>query len=373
MWAAETIRTEICVTATWDIGKRPKGKGRCVSSCLSWPFHVFCPLDFVYLFVSPIDPNALEKSLSTVLAAYPVLAGRYIDRGARVACNNKGVPLTVADMRGHSVHDIPEDPPKGAWTDIRDLERVADGEEAILTVTLTLFDDGCALGVTMNHGCSDGGSFVAFMQDWSDCHNGRQIPPVLMGLPAEALRLLSEEEAKAFPAEEFTSLKNLLQEYTDASLDKPLRQQKAASGIAPSGRQRLHFSDEALQRLKREAEEGSGHWVSTNEALMANVCTTLLQAAGVPAMAMDNCGIEVSVDLRGKVNAVPHRVLGRAVVNIQLCVDLSTPSTAGGNVHNAMRAELKESNLMFHYEVNIYYLLPYISLHSGMMVNTHLL
>jgi len=122
-----------------------------------------------------------------MLDGYPVLAGRFIDRGARVACNNHGVPLTVATLSGQSIRDVPTDPSKGTFCDVPNLEKVADGEEAILTVTLSLFDDGCALGVTMSHGCADGGSFGTFMQDWSDCHAGKQIEPVLMGYPVEAL------------------------------------------------------------------------------------------------------------------------------------------------------------------------------------------
>jgi hypothetical protein len=101
-------------------------------------------------------------------------------------------------LTGHSIHDIPSDPPKGAFCDIRNLEKVADGEEAVLTVALRLFDDGCVLSVTMNHGCSDGGSFGAFMQDWSDCHASKQIKPIFMELPAKALRVPSAGEVDHF-------------------------------------------------------------------------------------------------------------------------------------------------------------------------------
>ena len=101
-----------------------------------------------------------------------------------------------------------------------------------------------------------------------------------------------------------------------------------AHGAAPAGRQRLHFSGDALRQLKQEAEEGADTWVSTNEALLAHVYLLLLDAAGVQDR--KQCGIAAAVDLRGKVgDVIPPRMLGRAVVNTdaiageELLVDLS--------------------------------------------------
>lgn len=362
MWAEGTDRsdrTECTVTATHCDFQE-------IRSCPSWMFHVFSCLDFTYLFDSPLDADALEKSLSTTLDAYPVLAGRYMNFGARVACNNHGVPLTVATLSGHSIHDIPTDPPKGAFCDIRNLEKVADGEEAILTVMLTLFDDGCALGVAMNHGCSDGGSFGAFMHDWSNCHAGKQIEPVLMGFPATALRVPSREELDRFTGTETSFVKDLLDEYSDPNSTK--RADKAASAAAPPGRRRLHFSHHTLQQLKSEAEEGADTWVSTNEALLAHVYTLLLDAAGVYHNDREKCGIVLSVDMRGKVELIPRRMLGRAVVNTddfggeELLVDLSDPAKAGERVHHAMREELDSSKLLCRHEVGNYFFATHIPL-----------
>ena len=346
MWAEGIVRTERTVTATHC---EPQEIG---GLCASWMFHSFCPLDFTYVFDSSIDADSLEQSLSTVLDSYPVLAGRYIDLGARVACNNQGVPLTVATMSGHSIHDIPSDPPKGSFCDIRNLVKVGDGEEAILTVTLTLFDDGCALGVTMNHGCSDGGSFAAFMQDWSDCHAGKQVEPVLMGLPKNALRVPSEEEVAHFTKKEVSYVQDVLAAYNDPS--STARADKAASAAAPAGRQRLHFSEKHLQRLKSEAEEGADTWVSTNEALLSHMYTLLLDAAGVQNR--EKCGIDCAVDLRGKVGEIiPQRMLGRAVCNVEPVVDMSDPAKAGERVHNAMRDQLDSSKLLCRHEAGTYF------------------
>lgn len=372
MWAAGVERSERTVTAT-ATRCDAKDKDKEVRSCPTWPYHVFCPLDFTYIFASMIDADALEKSLATVLGAYPVLAGRYIERGARVGCHNQGVPLTVATLsatgQDHSIHDVPADPPKGSFTDIRDLENVADGKEAILTVALTLFDDGCVLGVTINHGCSDGRSFATFMQDWSDCHNGKQIAPVLMGLPAKAQRVLSEEEVEKYPKFKMPRVKDLLEEYYADSPEKPMRAAKATSALSPGGRQRLHFSDKALKRLKHEAEVAAGTWVSTNEALLAHVYVRLLQAAGVQNR--ERCGIEVSVDLRGRLGAIPRRMLGRAVVNIELLTDLSDPVKAGAHVHNAMREELEEKSLMLRHEATVYAFEKHIALRLPSPETTH--
>jgi shikimate O-hydroxycinnamoyltransferase len=284
------------------------------------------------------------------------------------------VPFTVATLSGHSIHDIPSDPPKGAFCDIRNLEKVADGEEAILTVMLTLFDDGCALGVTINHGCSDGGSFGAFMQDWSDCHASKHIEPVLMGLPMEALRVPYEEEVDHFTKTEISSVKDLLDEYNDPN--STTRADKAAHGAAPAGRQCLHFSDKTLQQLKSKAEEGADTWVSTNEALLAHVYTLLLDAAGVHDR--KKCGIVIAVDLRGKVGgAIPQRMLGRAVVNTnalageELLVDLSDPTKAGERVHNAVRRELDSSKLLCRHEAGNYFFAHNMSLSGPSPESTH--
>jgi len=226
---------------------------------------------------------------------------------------------------------------------------VGDGEEAILTVALTLFDDGCVLGVTINHGCSDGGSFAAFMNDWSDCHAGKQIEPVLMGFPKQALRVPSEQEVAHFTSKETSFVKDLLEEWNDPN--STTRADKAAHGVAPARRQRLHFSEEALQRLKSEAEEGADTWVSTNEALLTHMYTLLLDAAGV--LDREKCAIDCAVDLRGKVgDIIPQRVLGRAVVYTnanageELLVDMSDRTKAGERVHYAMREQLNPSKLL---------------------------
>merc|ERR1712086_1112222 len=366
MWAEGVVRTERTVTATHceaqEIG----------DLCATWMFHMFCPLDFTYVFDSSIDADSLEQSLSAVLVSYPVLAGRYIDRGARVACNNQGVPLTVATMSGHSIHDIPIDPPKGAFCDIRNPEKVGDGEEAILTVALTLFDDGCVLGVTMNHGCSDGGSFAAFMNDWSDCHAGKQIEPVLMGLPKKALRVPSEEEVAQFTTKERSFVKDLLAEWEDPN--STTRADKAAP-TAHAGRQRLHFSEEALQRLKSEAEEGADTWVSTNEALLAHMYTLLLDAAEVQDR--EKCAMDCAVDLRGKVgDIIPQRMLGRAVVNTnnqggELLVDMSDPTKAGERVHHAMREQLDPSKLLWRHEAGNYFFAHNIAIEGPSPESTH--
>ena len=344
MSAEGVLRAERTVTA-------PHCELEEIDASPTWPFHLFCPLDFLYVFDSHLDVEMLEKSLSAVLASYPVLAGRYVARGARVATTNLGVPLTVATSPG-SIRDIPEDPGKGIYCDVRDLQRVADGDEPILTVVLTSFNDGCALGVTMNHGCSDGSSFSAFMRDWSDVHNGKGVLPMHMGLPAAALRLLSDSEVVGLPQTDFAMLSKLLEEYRSESCEKPMRAAKAAAGVAQAARRRMHFSNEALARIKQQAEKGADTWVSTNEALLAHVYTSLLTAAGVQDRT--RCGITLSVDLRGKIASVPQRLLGRAVVNVELGVDLSDPATAAANIHHALQRELTEDKLLRRHQLGVY-------------------
>ena len=368
MWGVEGIvRTERTVTATHCEFQE-------INSCSSWTSHIFCPLDFTWLFDSQIDADALERSLSAALDMYPVLAGRYIDCGARVACNNQGVPLTVATLSGLSIRDIPQDPEKGAFCDIRNLAKVADGEDAILTVTLTRFDDGCALGVTMNHGCSDGSSFGNFMRDWSDCHAGKQIEPVLMGLSAEARRVPYEAEIEHLTKTDLT--KHFRKVWSEVASNSTKRAECAARGAVPAGRQRLHFSGDALHQLKQEAEEGADTWVSTNEALLAHVYLLLLDAAGVQDR--KKCGIAAAVDLRGKVGGViPPRMLGRAVVNTdaiageELLVDLSDPSKAGERVHNAMRQSLDSSKLLSRYRGVCYFYATAVGLSGPSPQSTH--
>ena len=104
--------------------------------------------------------NDLKGSLSTTLDAFPPLAGRMANKGEYIDCNNAGVLFDVQHKPG-GARDVAAVPAYGVYCHIPDQRRVVKGEDPVLTVLVTVFEDGgVAVGVAFSHAVMDGGSFL---------------------------------------------------------------------------------------------------------------------------------------------------------------------------------------------------------------------
>lgn len=314
-------------------------------------------LDFVYVFEKlPICPQSLETSLCQVLNYYPTLAGRVANKNratvnedghrvCKVLLNNRGVSFSVVTMAG-SVQTVPtmeENVKRGVYCDIPDHRGVIAGDEPLMTVKLTLFENGgCSLGVVMSHLVADGWTFAMFMKDWSDIHNGLEIEPVEYRLPKSVFRMASHEETA-----EIVKSKNLQPTFCGwrgtlfFNVIFPLIIDTVANPTY-TNRTVIHFTDEELQALKASAEASAGTWVSTNEALLAHIHSVMLDAFEMPQHKRQ-LGCVVPCNLRGKIDGCSVRTTGNLVSSPSVTYDLSANGAL--SVHNEMRKELSKKEL----------------------------
>merc|ERR1711982_10297 len=89
----------------------------------------------------------------------------------------------------------------------------------------------------------------------------------------------------------------------------------------------IHFSQGELQALKAHMQKNAGTWLSTNEALLAHLHPLMLEVFSVPLKG--NVGVQMPVNLRGKVDGVGERAMGNNVTLVGFSYDVeSTEKTS---------------------------------------------
>lgn len=280
----------------------------------SYPALAFC--------IKSACPEVLKTSLAKALEAQPALAGRVRPDKKAVILNNEGVPFTVVRSKESSAPKLLEEEELLIYADFRRPNRAMNGLEPLMTVKLTIFQDGSAvLAMCRSHCLLDGSSVWLFIGHWTKLARGEAATPpntdrniVRAILPAtwEEFQKLSEEVSG---------------QRTEGNIKyKMMRWAMRTSTPAIDflffyhswglGRPRIFFSDEELARIKAAATMPKGPscdgWVSTQEALTAYLllvlATNLLpensrgkaaafflldtrKAAGVPANLSLGCGL----------------------------------------------------------------------------------
>ncbi|MGF1430712.1 acyltransferase [Kitasatospora sp. LaBMicrA B282] len=266
----------------------------------------------VFFYRRPLDGAALRAALERTLARYPIAAGRLRkdpDGGYSVHCTDAGVHFVEV----HRAEPLPEHGPDsraGAGLK-RYLHQpnpfsVVDGDAPLLAVQLTrLADGGSVLGVALNHTLADGTSMLAFLESWS--HE-------LRGLPvADPLhdRTLLEQLGTAAPA----AARAANEHYTVAGRLQHLallgRLITRAGKLATVT---VRFEPAELAALKDTAMAdlaGTGRWVSTHDALAAQLWRVLAELRARPERSVESLG--VTADLRARAGgAVPAAYWGNA-------------------------------------------------------------
>lgn len=138
-------------------------------------FGLLGPINTTWMFTEPLDGAAMRASLEKFVGLYPELTGR-IRKGedGKSYCletTNEGLPFTVRRVSG-SAHDYKDGcPPWGRFEDLREPSLMMTGMEPLMSVLVTLFEDGTsALGVSICHGLGDGASLYMLMNAWAEGH-----------------------------------------------------------------------------------------------------------------------------------------------------------------------------------------------------------
>jgi shikimate O-hydroxycinnamoyltransferase len=274
----------------------------------------YTPLTFFYR--GTLDGGALRSSLARTLRRYPPLAGRLerdADGGLSVRCNDAGVCFTEASscdpMRAYG-HRLRAQPVIGDV--VREVSPfgVVGRDTPLLKIRLTrMRGGGSVLGVLISHSLADGGSALAFLENWSREH---------LGLPWEepshdrgaldALGRLSDDPAtrdgRAFVGVGRT--RHLL------TTLRPGLRKRATVTTRFEAAELAAMKTRALGELAELTEADPDAWVSTNDVLTAHLWRVLAELRAHPAEAVQWLGLVVGAR-SGLGGALPSSYWGNCV------------------------------------------------------------
>jgi shikimate O-hydroxycinnamoyltransferase len=252
-----------------------------------------------------LDGASLADSLSRTLRRFPVLAGRLRRDGRgglHVACDDAGVPFVEVDAAGPMPAYGPDHPAH------RDFSRFVEGQSPLwvvdrdtplLTVKLThLAGGGSVLGVCVNHALVDGTSFMEMMESWSREHRG--LPHPVPGHDRGLLDAVGRHAAPGGGSSHFVVLGRM------ETLRFYARIARASLRLET---QVFRLSPGEVRRMKEVASaqlEGTGRWVSTNDAITAHLWKSLAELRGRADDRLESLGLVASVRDRLAPELPPH-------------------------------------------------------------------
>jgi len=302
------------------------------------------------------NSQELKDALSKALLRHPWFAGRLYttatDGGmdGRVVLNNVGVPFTVVRAEEANAPGILEETSMLAFGHLPSITKMMRGEDAVMTVKLTIFRDKSAvLAIARSHALADGTYTWAFINDWAAASLGKAL---------RSDRACSgQESVKTALIEDVTEFKKVIQDSTGIVLEKKWWAPRVVNSLArmmdlafyagfskATARTRLMFSNADLDRIKKAASPPLGStcdgWVSTQEAFAAHILVCLGRAL-IPAGKVDAVtGVDFWLDAR-KMLGLPHDAfigLGFAVFR---CDVERLPEKKLWQVASAIHDELK--------------------------------
>ncbi|MFI6037845.1 acyltransferase [Streptomyces sp. NPDC051315] len=269
----------------------------------------YTPLTFFYR--KTLDGEALRDSLARTLLRYPLLAGRLerdADGGLSVLCNDAGVRFTEAScpdpMREYG-HLLRAQPVIGDV--VREVSPfgVVGRDTPLLKIRLTqMRGGGSVLGVLISHSLADGGSTLAFLENWSREH---------LGLPWED------------PSHDRRALDALGRPSDDPATRAGRvfvgvgRMRHLLTTLRPGLRRRVtvttRFEAAELAAMKSRALgelTDAGAWVSTNDVLTAHLWRVLGELRAHPDEVVEWLGLVVGAR-SGLGDALPSSYWGNCV------------------------------------------------------------
>ncbi|KAL5550062.1 hypothetical protein UlMin_000238 [Ulmus minor] len=184
--------------------------------------------------------NSLKQSLSTALVHFPALAGRLstnADGHVHIVCNDEGVDFIQAKAKLLSVHSIlTRDDVPDCFKEFFAFDRTLSYSghyKPLAAVQVTELADGVFIGCTVNHAVTDGTSFWHFFNTFAEiCKGAKKIsksPNFIRNTVFNSPAVLLFPEGG--PSITFSG-------------EEPLRERI------------LHFSKEAILKLKLRANNG---------------------------------------------------------------------------------------------------------------------
>ncbi|OLQ03582.1 Anthranilate N-benzoyltransferase protein 2 [Symbiodinium microadriaticum] len=270
---------------------------------------------------SSVDVSKLKRSLGKALTAVPMMAGRLrsTEDGYEVVLNGEGVPFSIVQSSEKVAPDFVEEFRLPDFAIYCRPPAVRAGREPLMTVKLTLFQDGSGiLAFCRSHMLLDGSSAWTFLSFWASLARGdtatapctsREKMEELIPDESRTQELAQKEIGKQLTNSWFMGLVGILVPVLAPVVDTLFLHTRLGLN-----RHRVYFSEEELAVIKDEAtptevQPGQDKWVTTQEAFCAYLLMTLGKHI-LPADAKGMVQMMFLLDVRKALGLPANQLMG---------------------------------------------------------------
>lgn len=218
------------------------------------------PVSVAFFYSKQIPKETIIQALEHVLDDFPLFAGVIQEEQGQlyIHCNNQGVALTIVHL--DKLFDLQRHDPS-TFVELIDPKKALRQQTPLLTIKLSYYQEGMAIGYCWHHSLGDMATFMEFVKALSAFAKGQSYNPPLI---AEDRNQYSQNTS--LPMGNKASLKRL--NWIDI-----LRFFRHV--ISPKKAFYLYFTQNEIESLRAATSEKVGYKLSRNDVLCAHVLTLL--------------------------------------------------------------------------------------------------
>lgn len=235
------------------------------------------PVSIVFFYRKAIPSGLIVESLRKVLSDFPIFAGTFLfqENQLFINCNNQGVRLNIV----HSSQRLLENFLKTSY-----IDPLSSKKGPVLTIKLSYFSDGMAIGYTWNHALGDMATFMEFLKSLSASVKKQTYPlPIILKNRDDLIK-----EKKEYTGDKLKHL-NVLDIFY---LLKEM--------VSPKKITYIYFNSEEIDNLRNTLSHQLGYKISKNTAICSHIFETLLRIRSRRKVAT------IAVNIRSHVKAASN-------------------------------------------------------------------
>lgn len=293
----------------------------------------------VFYYRERIPANLIISSLQQVLSDFPIFAGIIIKHNHQlyIDCNNQGVQLrtTYSDSSLFQMLADFKQLDSAVFVDMINAVKSLKHGKPLLTLKLSYFTDGMAIGYCWHHSLGDMSTFMEFLKALSAQAQGKIYQPALIAEDREeylnkwltdANHLSMTKQPSGLKYLSFTDIFHFIRQ-----LFLPKR------GLF------LYFTEEEIETLRNTLSDKAGKKLSRNDVVCAHLLNLLASCRKDKSQTHN---ATIIVNFRPRIGMLPQ-VLGNYIGTACLKFLKSHPVDAlAKNIHSSVKNFLQES---FHY------------------------
>lgn len=226
------------------------------------------PVSLLFFYPEIIPKQVIINALKTVLHDFPIFAGRLVNslEGLWIHCENQGVQVSVVHLNQKldvSLSTLQNLNPMKLVNLIHPFKALKQ-QQPLLTIKLTYFKEGMAIGYCWHHSLGDMATFMLFLKALSACAQGRAypLPHIPLDRPCYFKEHLEKNKITIVKKEKALSLKLV-------GFIELLQLMK----LTYSKRECLYFyfSESEIATLQEKISQKAGIKLSRNVALCAHL------------------------------------------------------------------------------------------------------